>query len=62
MTATKADLRREIKELRNVGQQMSNICFNLAQNKEQPIRYRDSMDSVRKEWDAIKRAEKPNER
>ena len=58
MKATKAELRREIAELRSVGARMANMCFNWAQHEG----YRMTvdcqlMDQMRREWDAIKRAE-----
>lgn len=55
--ATKSELRREIKQLREIGGLMANILFNL--------QYMDSLDanarllckSTCQKWDAIKRAE-----
>ncbi len=64
--ATKAELRREIAELREFGRQMSNLCFNIGQNAGP----RDSksiagptlgiMYDLSKRWDLIKRAESSN--
>lgn len=56
--ATKAQLREEISKLRNVGQQMSNLCFNLSQSSDQTPDNRSSMDQCRRAWDAIPRSEK----
>lgn len=67
-TATKAQLRQEIAELRYVGHQMANICFNLGQShsrlraravdrRDEIVGWADSMYRLRKEWDAIKRRE-----
>lgn len=56
---TKQQLRQEISQLRFIGQQMSNVCFNLAQDIS-PGRVtvnRELMDQLRREWDAIARAE-----
>lgn len=58
LLATKAELRQEIAELRHVGNQMSNLCFNLAQDGRQSQVNRDCMDQCRRNWDAIKRREK----
>lgn len=65
--ATKADLRREIQELREIGGQMSNICFNLGQNAVyedlgKMVTGRDlvSLRELQQQWDAIKRAENQN--
>lgn len=55
-TATKEKLREEICELRHVGVQMSNVCFNLAQG--QVNINRELLDQLRRQWDAIKRSEK----
>jgi hypothetical protein len=62
--ATKAQLREEIAELRHVGAQMANVCFNLGQanatiRKLGPEcqRAADAMWELRREWDAIKRRE-----
>lgn len=56
--ATKAELRQEILELRHVGSQMSNLCFNLAQWKEGRPQDRQSMDQLRRDWDAVKQRER----
>lgn len=65
--ATKQQLRDEIKALRWVGAQMSNVCFNLGQRyddkaaDEAPVlifnRNLATMWELRKDWDAIRRAE-----
>lgn len=52
---TKQQLRQEISQLRFIGQQMSNVCFNLAQGATDINR--ELMDQLRREWDAIARAE-----
>jgi hypothetical protein len=49
--ATRAEERE--RELRGIGGQLANCAFNLAQNKELPIRTRDSLDECRKLWDAL---------
>lgn len=54
----KQELRQEICELRHVGQQMSNVCFNLAQGTKDINR--ELMDQLRKQWDAIQRRFDPN--
>jgi hypothetical protein len=55
---TKDQLRQEIAELRYVGAQMSNICFNLAQGQKLLLPSdREAMDYLRRSWDAIKRSE-----
>lgn len=62
--ATKAELRQEIAELRRVGAQMANVCFNLGQEhgairKLSPEcdQAADCMWDLRRQWDAIKRRE-----
>lgn len=55
--ATKAELRQEICELRHVGRQMANACFNLGQGHTFTQYDRDICDGLRREWDAIKRRE-----
>jgi hypothetical protein len=64
VTATKAELRREIKELRFIGSQMANCMFNLSQNVSETdlgklVSGHDLcvMKDVGRKWDAIKRAE-----
>ena len=61
----KQELREEIAELRFVGAQMSNVCFNLAQraksnddNVHLTAWEARSFDELRLKWDAIKRREK----
>jgi hypothetical protein len=49
-------LSQEIALLRSVGGGMSNICFNLSQDKNIEERHRESMNRCRIEWDAIRRA------
>jgi hypothetical protein len=56
MKATKDELRKEITELRHVGKQMANLCFNLCQDENQKRGAQD-MKSLYRQWDAIKRAE-----
>jgi hypothetical protein len=67
-TASKTGLRREIDELRSIGRQMSNVCFNLGQRYREglgpmaeigPLHNFDAeaMRDLRVKWDAIKRAE-----
>jgi hypothetical protein len=56
--ATKSQLRGELCQVRFVGQQMSNLCFNLSQNKTIEKSVRESMKDLYQKWDAIKRAEK----
>lgn len=59
--ATKEDLRAEIAELREVGQLMSNICFNWGQSgagfHTLTQDDKDYIDGLRIKWDAIKRRE-----
>ena len=58
--ATKAQLRAEIAELRSVGSQMSNLCFNLSQaNWQLEPHDRVLMGELYRKWDQIKRMEKP---
>lgn len=61
--ATKAELRREIADLRMVGCQMSNVCFNLGQHAQMggsgrrvSCHYLASMKDLQQQWDAIRRA------
>lgn len=56
--ATKKDLRREIEQLRHVGQMMSNLCYNL-QNRTGPLLDSDkrSMKECQVAWDKIERSE-----
>jgi hypothetical protein len=55
MTATKAQLRKELEARRRIGARMANYCFNRAQYATTLPRDRDDMDRVRKDWDAIER-------
>jgi hypothetical protein len=65
MAATKAQLREEIRQLRHVGQQMSNVCFNVGQessSRSSRILEADifrCMRTLQKEWDGIPHAETP---
>jgi fatty acid desaturase len=62
--ATKDDLREEIRQLRDVGRQMANLCFNLGQHHEHHDSYSidhrtmNTMHRLQVEWDAIKRTER----
>lgn len=57
--ADKARLRQEIAELRHVGAQMANVFFNWSQNRQViDPGDREMMNRVRRNWDAIQRAEK----
>ena len=60
-TATKKQLRQEIKELRRVGTMMSNLCYNLGQSGNTSTTLDDhnkkSMYKLAREWDAIIRSE-----
>jgi len=51
-----ASLSRELQLRTQVGQMMSNICFNLAQNEKYDPQHRQSMKDCREMWDQIKRA------
>lgn len=67
--ATKSELREEIRQLRSVGSQMSNVCFNIGQRHDAiaPFGSKKVIDNfdlglmaeLRVKWDAIKRTE-PN--
>ncbi len=64
-TAAKSKLREEIEQLRNIGAQMANVCFNLGQNARHDSLGRlvtgsdlVSMYELSKNWDAIKRQER----
>ena len=51
-------LRREVDELRRVGQQLSNVAYNLAQEGSKTAldsALKMSLDRLRREWDAIER-------
>lgn len=63
--AHKHELRKEIEELRTIGGQMSNVCFNLGQNTREgdlgrmvPGRDLAGMYDLAKKWDAIQRRER----
>lgn len=58
--ATKAELRQEIAELRHVGAQMANLCFNIGQLCEVKETHLDAMRELFVQWDAIKRREELN--
>jgi hypothetical protein len=60
MKATKQQLREEIKALRFIGGQMSNICFNCSQGgaSELTTANKQIMSELRVKWDAIQRSEK----
>lgn len=53
----KPELRQEICELRHVGSQMANACYNLGQG--QPVRDQRLLLELARQRDAIKRREKP---
>jgi hypothetical protein len=46
----------ELRERRQCGQMMSNLCFNLAQNDKYDPAHRQSMRDCREGWDKIKTA------
>jgi hypothetical protein len=48
-------LRQKNAELRLVGSMMANLCFNGKRNDEVPRAYRESMEKLQKQWDAITR-------
>ncbi len=56
---TKQELREEIVQLRFIGTQMSNVCFNLAQHVGKKLDKQDCklFDQLRRQWDDIKRRE-----
>lgn len=58
MKATKTELRQEIAELRNVGQQLANIALSWSKGKQvlDPDD-RELLSVLRRDWDAIKRRE-----
>ena len=63
--AYKLELRNEIEELRHIGGQMANLCFNLGQNATETDLGKMvtghnlvTMYALSKQWDAIKRREK----
>lgn len=49
----------ELRQRRLYGAMLANVCCNLAQDTALPIRYRQSMDRARRDWDAIPRAPQP---
>lgn len=49
--------RQELEKLRGIAQLMSNVCFNLAQDKAIEARHRETMDRLRKQYDAFIRGE-----
>lgn len=58
VTATKGDLRRELRKRRFVGMQLSNVAWNLARGRRP--KDVDKLQRIRKlcdEWDAIERAD-----
>jgi hypothetical protein len=59
-SATKAQLREEIRQLRVVGAQMANLCYNWGQRSFVEIRESDCkmLKELQTEWDAIERSEK----
>lgn len=55
-----SELRNEITELRRVGGQMSNVCFNYGQSGiggSLDEHSRNMLQDLAKQWDAIKRTE-----
>jgi hypothetical protein len=59
--ATKAQLRNEIERLRHVGQQFSNMAYNLSQGSQVKAIDQDvkgKFKELYKEWDNIARSEK----
>src|SRR6185312_12478083 len=52
-------LREEIRQLRWIGRQMSNLCFNLSQRPGEPLSQRNAevMRELYRQWDAIRRTE-----
>jgi hypothetical protein len=60
MTATKAQLREEIRQLRSVGIQMANVCYNWGQRSFVEIRDSDCkmLKDLQCQWDAIERSER----
>ena len=50
-------MQKEILELRFIGQQMSNVCYNLSQHNETSLRdeERKNMAALVRRWDAIPR-------
>jgi hypothetical protein len=58
--ASKAQLREEIRQLRVVGAQMANVCFNWGQRSFIEIKASDCkmLKELQQQWDAIERSEK----
>lgn len=54
---SKADLRQEIAELRHVGGQMANLCFNLSQEGNISYDRREVMRRLYRDWDLVARRE-----
>jgi len=57
MKATKAELRRELKERDFIGHLMSNVLYNLKQRTYINPNDQQLMTDLYQQWDAIKRAE-----
>jgi len=55
MKATKAELATEVTELRRVGAQMANVCFNLSQSPHMHVDDKKIMAQLVRDWDAVKR-------
>ena len=53
--ADRKKLLSEITALRQAGDAMSNICFNLAQDDKQTAHLRKTFDQCRKDWDTALR-------
>lgn len=58
MKVTKDALRKEIKQLREVGGLMANVLYNLKYRDALPARDREICKELSRGWDAIERAEK----
>ena len=56
--ATKAELREEVRRLREVGAQLANAAFNLRQKHTLSDDDRATLDELRRKWDAVQRSEK----
>lgn len=52
--STLISIRTELRQRRQWGQMMSNLCFNLAQNEKYDAAHRQSMKDCQKNWDKIK--------
>lgn len=58
MSATKAELRREIAELRRVGEQLANVAYNYGRSPlELDEHGRARLRQLQEQWDGIKPAE-----